>query len=81
MNKVSVQLVLYFIRFDLLNYLKLIKLANDVGIKERLAVLGRKKDCTVIATAQSMDKLANQFLISLLNKGKLHAIQPHGRTR
>ncbi|XP_063703665.1 uncharacterized protein LOC134833313 isoform X2 [Culicoides brevitarsis] len=45
-------------------------------LRQRLCFVARKHKYNVLATAPSLDKLAKNFLISVLNKGKLSTIQP-----
>uniref|UniRef100_A0A336LW48 CSON006245 protein n=1 Tax=Culicoides sonorensis TaxID=179676 RepID=A0A336LW48_CULSO len=44
-------------------------------LRQRLCLIARKRKYNVLATAPSLDKLAKNFLISVLNKGKLNEIK------
>ncbi|XP_055618450.1 uncharacterized protein LOC129763418 isoform X4 [Toxorhynchites rutilus septentrionalis] len=48
------------------------------NLQEKLAGFAYHKGYNVLAMANTLDKLADRFLVSLLNKGKLNAIQAVG---
>ena len=51
------------------------------NLKVKLGHVARKKGYNVLAFANTLDKVADDFLTSVLHKGRLHATQARTRNR
>lgn len=54
-----------------------LRLGPNETLKSRLLAVARRKGYNVLAMGETLDKVADDFLVSVLYKGKMHAIQPH----
>lgn len=51
------------------------------SLRSKLYTIARQKGYNVIAFGNSLDKLADDFLVSVLNKGRLYTTQAHCMNR
>lgn len=55
----------------------LIYFSGSESLRSKLCSTARRRGYNVLAMGNTLDKLANEFLFSILNKGRLHTIQAH----
>lgn len=52
-------------------------LAPIESLRSKLYTIARQNNYNVLAMGNSLDKLADEFLVSILNKGRVYATQAH----